>query len=176
MKFRITKQTLFTALVAFAFVGLAVAASVHFKSGPTFFDQGLTLNASGALAGLGNGDVLVHLSATARPTATCTNSGGNEAPGQNPASVNVTGAEAIPNTQIKNGTTPFTVTTNAPAQPTPEEAGCPNDNWKAAITDLQFTSATITVFQNNVAVLTATFNLSCPPATTNDGIGQCTII
>lgn len=34
---------------------------------PSFFDQGLALNASGALAGLGNADVLVTLEATAFP-------------------------------------------------------------------------------------------------------------
>jgi hypothetical protein len=170
-----TKGKLLTTVVVFC-VGIAIAASVHFKSGPTFFDQGLTLNASGSLAGLGNANVLVNLSATATPTATCTNSGGNEAPGQNPATVNVTGAEAIPAGELKNGTTPFSVTTNAPAQPTAAAAGCPNDNWTAAITDLQFTSATITVFQNNVAVLTRTFQLSCPSDTTNGGIGQCTIV
>lgn len=47
----------------------APSASVHLKGGknaqPSFTDLGLQLNASGALSGLGNGDVLVTLDATA---------------------------------------------------------------------------------------------------------------
>ncbi len=174
MKFRTAKGKLLTAVVVFS-VAIAIASSVHFKSGPTFFDHGLTLSAAGSLAGLGNGDILISLSAAATPTATCTNKGGNEAPGQNPATVNVTGAEAIPAGEVKNGTTPFSVTTTAPSQPTAAQAGCPSDNWTATITDLQFTSATITVMQNGATVLTKSFALSCPSATTNGGIGQCTI-
>ena len=135
------------------------AASVHLKGGkhamPAFTDNGLTLTAAGELAGLGNGDVLVELEAQADATATCTNPAGQmQPPGQNPAPVTVSGVQFIPEEEIeKNGTTPFTVTTDPPETPIPGAPGCPNVQWTEDITDLAFTSATITVYQGGNVVL-----------------------
>jgi hypothetical protein len=159
-------------LVLLLLVAIPVsAANVHLKGGknaePAFYDDGLILEASGALAGLGNGDVLITIDATADVTATCTNYGGHQAPGQNPAPISVTGSVSIPEEEIKNGNTPFIVLTEAPPAEIPGAPDCPNPNWAEIIEDLAFTDAIILVEQpegNTVLTVSCYFD---PP--TADG-------
>ena len=144
---RITISLLaFVALTSTAIVAVW-AANPHYKKGPTIVDNGLTATATGTLAGLGNGNVIVTLSfPDATGTTTCTNPGGNQAAGQNPATPAATsGSQLI--TRVKNGTVSFVVTTDTPENPTPAAAGCPNGNWSAAFDNITFGSGTITVQQ-----------------------------
>jgi hypothetical protein len=151
-----------------ALAGTAYAASVHLKGGanaePSFTDNGLTLSASGALAGLGNQNLRITLSATGNPRATCTNpSGKNQPPGHNPAPVTLTGTQSIPASAIKNGNVAFNVRTQGPVSPIPGAPDCPNPQWTETITDVAFTSATITVEQPvGTVVLTVSCTFSSP--------------
>jgi hypothetical protein len=140
----------------------ASAASVHFKNKPpaTFTDQGLFLSASGSLTGLGNGDLVIAVTATGQPVATCTNpAGATKPPGQNPATVVLTGVQSIPGNEIKNGNVSFNVSTAGPVTPVPGAPDCPNRHWTENITDVTFSSATITVYQ---PCTDTTPPISCP--------------
>ena len=145
MKMRLTISMLLIALTT-----TVMAANVHLKppkKNPSFTDLGLSLRAAGKLAGLGNGDIVITLTAQADVVSTCTNQGGNQAPGQNPAPITVAGAVSIPEPEVKNGTVAFTIDTVAPDPVIPGAPDCPNPNWTELIEDLSFTSAIISVEQ-----------------------------
>lgn len=146
---------------------------VHLKGGPrsqpVFSDSGLTLASNGDLAGLGNADLVLTLTALAQPTATCTNpSGASQPPGQNPAEVSISGAVAIPAAEIRNGTLHFAVATSAPEANVAGAPECPNQAWSEKITDMAFKSGTISVEQ---PVGTPAFSLTCTfTPITRDGL------
>jgi hypothetical protein len=146
-------KILTTLVAAAAFPAVILAQNPHLKGrNPVLFvDNGLTLTATVTYAGLGNFDTLQNLSASAQPTAACINpgTGDHEPAGQNPADVDVTGSTAVPAGDIKNGNVTIATTTTAPTTPIAGAPDCPNPNWTEVITDMAFTSATITLFQDS---------------------------
>lgn len=155
--------------------GPALAVSPHLKgrNPVSFTDNGLTLTAVVSYAGLGNFDTLQTLTATGNTTSTCTNQGGNQAPGQNPAPTTTSGGTAVPKDEIKNGNVTISTTTNPPVTPIPGAPGCPNPNWTEDINDIAFTSATITLSQNqdttnpDFETLVLTVNCTFSPPTSD---------
>jgi hypothetical protein len=130
-----------------ALTGVAIAANVHFVKGPSFVDNGVTLTASGKLAGLGEGDVTIIVDATGTAAVECRNPGGNIAPGQS-QTITTSGSQTL--ASAKNGTVTFGITTGAPEV---SSSACPNDKWTPEVTDVQFSSALITVVQGGQIVL-----------------------
>lgn len=175
---RLTILVLATAIMG-VFAQEALAQNAHLKGrNPiSFTDGGLTLSATVSYAGLGNFDTLQVLTATGGTTSTCTNQGGNEAPGQNPAPVTLVGETPIPAGDIKNGNVTIMTSTAAPVSPVPGAPGCPNSNWTEVITDVSFTSATIQLFQDSnengmfeAGELVLSVSCTFTPATSNGAV------
>jgi hypothetical protein len=135
-------------------IGVVVvqAANVHFKGNPTSTDNGTTDTVCATLTGLGNGDLTVTLIGSGIQSTSCLNPAGNFAPG-NPGNIVVSGVTTVPSSQIKNGNVTFCVTTDAPTCSSAKDCGCPNNNWSATITDVNFTSLTLIVEQGGQVVI-----------------------
>jgi hypothetical protein len=144
----------------------AYAASPHFKHGgePTCTITATTSTSSttcrASLAGLGNADVVVQTSVEGFALYTCTNQGGNSAPGQNKVKVGpATSTTTIPADQIKNGNLAFVTdpaVLTAPGTVSGAVAGCPNSNWTGTNPVLTTTSITLTISQGGALLFTCT--------------------
>jgi hypothetical protein len=121
---------------------VAFAAHPHFVGEPTFTvtPQG-ALEATGSIAGLGNQDVTIILTASGQRT--CTNQGGNQPPGQIK-----TVSGSVSDLRPENGRVNFDVVTS----PVPNT--CP-DHMASTVT---FTNAILTVIQGGQTVLEKTFS------------------
>ena len=121
--------------------------------------------------GWGTATFACRLAATGNVTSTCTNNGGNAAPGQNPAPITLTGTQVIPEAELKNGTTPFNLQTTSAPSTIAGAPDCPNPTWTESIDDVAFTSAIITVEQPfGTTVLTVTCSFS--PPTSNGPVSR----
>jgi hypothetical protein len=153
------KRYLVGAVVAVASLTVGVlvvhAANVHLKGSLSSTDNGTTDTVCGKLTGLGNGDLTITLIGSGTRSSSCLNPAGNFAPG-NPGDILVSGVTTVPSSEIKNGNVSFCVTTDQPTCQTAKSCGCPNDNWTATITDVEFTSLTLVVEQGGKVVLRQT--------------------
>jgi hypothetical protein len=136
---------------ALAFSPAASAQAGHFVGTPTCTDEGTFLVCTGKVAGLGGTTFRIDVSASGVADVTCTNPGGNVAPGQSFsfAGAGSTGDQLTP----RNAQFRFSVETVAPTAP---PGSCPNPMWTATVTDVQFTDATITLFEDSTVSDTIT--------------------
>jgi len=134
----------------------AQAASPHFKHGgePTCTISGTggskTATCTGALAGLGNEDLLLNLTLSGFAVYQCQNPGGNLAPGQNKVLEGPTTTPTlVPSDQIKNGNLTFTAPGSLTAATTVSggAAGCPNGGWTGGNPILTVTNITLEIEQ-----------------------------
>jgi len=130
-------------VAAFAFPTSAFAQSGHFVGTQRCTDTGTTVTCTGKVAGLGGTTFTILVSAQGTADVTCTNPAGNVAPGQR---FNFTASgQSGPFPTPRNGQSPYTVSTTAPTAPA---GSCPNPMWTATVTDVHFTTATITLLED----------------------------
>jgi hypothetical protein len=133
------------------FAGAALAQAGHFVGTPTCTDIGTQVQCTGKVAGLGGTTFTINVSAPGTATVECTNPAGNVAPGQTftTTATGTTGPVPTP----RNGQFRFDVTTTTPTAP---PGSCPNPMWTATVTDVTFTTATITLLEDSMVSDTVT--------------------
>jgi hypothetical protein len=135
--------------MALGFPSAAFAQSGHFVTGganaPACMDNGTTVTCTGKVAGLGGTTFEITIAAEGLATVECENPGGNVAPGQD-TEVTVSGT-TTPLPTPRNGQFNFSLTSDSP-EPLPATPTCPNEQWTPHITDVAFTTATLTLLED----------------------------
>jgi hypothetical protein len=147
------------ALTAVAMIAGTALAALTFHQGPTVTFSGSTATATFNVSGLGNDPATAQLLVNGTAQYTCSNKGGNAAPGQNPQPATGASPEVNLNDSQKNGRSSVTVsaTLSAPLHIGAKLAGCPNGNWTATLSSLTVTSATLVIRYNGEVIYSQTF-------------------
>lgn len=143
-------MTLVGILAMLGFVAApALAQSGHFLEGGgntiVCTDIGTQVRCVGKVAGLGGTTFEITIEAAGIATVECINPAGNRAPGQD-TMVTVAGT-TDPLPTPRNGQFRFRVTSDDP-EPLPPTPTCPNAQWTPDITDVTFTTATLTLLED----------------------------
>ena len=167
------RKALLVPIVAVLFVAatsLTALAAVTVKTLPTatFSGPSVTLT-DGNFSGLGSTPAIANLTVTGVATYTCTNQGGNAAPGQNPVPANPgsSGPFNLGNSDHNGrGTiTSITASVTAPPTPTPQEAGCGgggSTHWTVTLNTLTATAAHLEITEGSTLVFCRNYTLGGP--------------
>jgi hypothetical protein len=147
---------LFAALALAAPVAAVAAATPNFHSSPTCTISGsgttsTSTTCSGTLYGVGVQDITATTTVSGFAVYTCTNKGGNVAPGQNQVTAGPsTTSTVLPAANAVNGHLTFTTNSNTltvPSTVSGSVAGCPNSNWTGTTPQVTETSIELTLSQ-----------------------------
>jgi hypothetical protein len=160
-----------TALLAVAVTASAAVAAVNVKSFPTASFSGATVTLTGGnFSGLGSVPAIAEFQATAgTATYTCTNQGGNQAPGQSPipaqpgsvSTADLGNADHNGRGTISN----LSASVVAPPTPTAQQVGCGgggSQNWTVTLNTLTATAAHLEIKQAGATVFCRNYTLGGP--------------
>jgi hypothetical protein len=158
------------ALVAVAVMASIAVAAVTVKSLPSASFSGASVTLTGGnFSGLGNVPAIANLTATGEATYTCSNKGGNEAPGQNPVPANPgsSGPFNLGNSDHNGRGTITSITATVTAGPTPsaQEVGCGgtgSTKWTVALDTLTATAAHLEITQDGTVIFCRDYTLGGP--------------
>ena len=154
-------------IVAALSITAAAVAAVTVKSLPTISFSGASATLTGGnFSGLGNTPAVANLTVTGIATYTCTNKGGNAAPGQNPVPANPgsSGPFNLGNSDHNGrGTiTSITASVTAPTTPTAQQVGCGgtgSTSWTVTLNSLTATAAHLEITEGSTLVFCRNYTL-----------------
>ena len=156
-------------LVAATMTATAALAAVTVKSVPTASFSGASVTVSGGnFSGLGNTPAFATVTASGQATYTCTNKGGNAAPGQNPVQAQGGSSGPVQLTSDHNGRStipPATATVTAPPTPTAQQVGCGgggSTSWTVTLNTLTATGAHLEITQGGSLIFCRNYTLGGP--------------